>query len=160
MLRTPATSTISFFGVVIYSILKRKSCNAINSQVGCFKSYHLAQWLTHDPDVGSTCSYQISQIGRALIPAIYLLNSTNADTSARQNVLDALHTSIGLLQELSLRYPASQRSLEILETSRRSLGLESAPPLGPLAGVQPSETAILFSSNCKSPALDEPRPSD
>lgn len=83
------------------------------------------------PDSGATCSYQISQVGRALLPILYLQQHVSLAGSGPSpsfplevhSVQRAFDSALNLLAELSTRFEASLRSLEILEASARSLGI-------------------------------------
>jgi hypothetical protein len=82
-------------------------------------------------DSGATCSYQISQVGRALLPILYLQQHVSLAGSGPSpsfpldihSVQQAFDSALTLLADLSSRFEASLRSLEILEASARSLGV-------------------------------------
>ncbi|WWC93840.1 hypothetical protein V866_000676 [Kwoniella sp. B9012] len=83
-------------------------------------------------DFASTCSYQISQTGRALIPMSYLLqlerqrpgSSNNLPATRLDSVGVALNTTLKLLRLLSLRLDSAKRSLEILRTCAHGLDVK------------------------------------
>lgn len=80
-------------------------------------------------DFGSVMSYQLSQTGRGLIPAIYITSrlidpSQDANSSAiLKEAQELLVLAYDLLRQLSNRFTASNRQLQIMQSAFRRLDL-------------------------------------
>ncbi|KAL1404831.1 hypothetical protein Q8F55_008441 [Vanrija albida] len=80
-------------------------------------------------DCGAICSYQISQVGRGLIPVLYLSKHM---TPEQQEPLGqhpeafrtALSLAVKLLGDLGMRFPASARSMDIIDAAARRLDVD------------------------------------
>ncbi|EST05781.1 hypothetical protein PSEUBRA_004804 [Kalmanozyma brasiliensis GHG001] len=80
-------------------------------------------------DFGSVMSYQLSQTGRGLIPAIYIssrLMDTSQDPNSSAIIKEAqelLVLAYDLLRQLSTRFTASHRQLQIMQSAFKRLDL-------------------------------------
>lgn len=80
-------------------------------------------------DFGSVMSYQLSQTGRGLIPAIYITSrlidpSQDSNSSAiLKEAQELVVLAYDLLRQLSNRFTASNRQLEIMQSAFRRLDL-------------------------------------
>ncbi|PWZ01632.1 hypothetical protein BCV70DRAFT_158393 [Testicularia cyperi] len=80
-------------------------------------------------DFGAVISYQLSQTGRGLIPAIYITSrlmdpSTDPNSAAvLKEAQDLLVLAYDLLRQLSIRFSASYRQLHIMQSAFRRLDL-------------------------------------
>lgn len=80
-------------------------------------------------DFGSVMSYQLSQTGRGLIPAIYITSrlmdpSQDPNSSAiLKEAQELLVLAYDLLRQLSNRFTASNRQLQIMQSAFRRLDL-------------------------------------
>lgn len=84
--------------------------------------------LTH-ADCGAICSYQISQVGRGLIPVLYLSKHMTPEQleplgQHPEAFRSALSLSTKLLSDLGMRFPASARSMDIIDAAARRLDVD------------------------------------